>query len=237
MSGRPENLARNMRQLFDAGSGVGLTDRELLGRLAPRGKDTVAPVDSSAVEAAFETLLARHGTMVLSVCRQILGDVHAADDAFQATFLVLIRRSGSLGSREYNTLGPWLYGVAYRTAIQARRLKARRRARERRVAVPVLAGDTSPTELDDLRSLLHAEVGRLPAKYRAPIVLCYFEGRTHEEAAGALHWPVGTVRGRLARGARPAPIAAHPPRPGAGHGDRRCRARANSPSGGRSVPS
>jgi RNA polymerase sigma factor (sigma-70 family) len=199
MSVRPEDLARNMRQLFDAGSGVGLTDRELLGRLAPRGKDTVAPVDSSAAEAAFETLLARHGTMVLSVCRQILGDVHAADDAFQATFLVLIRRSGSLGSREYNTLGPWLYGVAYRTAIQARRLTARRRARERRVAVPVVAGDTSPVELDDLRSLLHAEVSRLPAKYRAPIVLCYFEGRTHEEAAGALHWPAGTVRGRLAR--------------------------------------
>jgi hypothetical protein len=116
MSVRPENFARNMRQLFDAGSGAGLTDRELLGRFAPRGKEPVAPVDSSAAEAAFETLLARHGAMVLSVCRQILGDVHAADDAFQATFLVLIRRSGSLGSREYNTLGPWLYGVAYRTA-------------------------------------------------------------------------------------------------------------------------
>ena len=129
---------------------------------APRSDgDLLARFTIDSDPEAFAELVQRYEAMVMNVCRRLLGNGADADDAFQATFLVLIRRSGSLGSREYNTLCPWLCGVAYRTAIQARRLTARRRARERRVAVPVLAGDTSPTELDDLRSSLHAESGRI----------------------------------------------------------------------------
>jgi RNA polymerase sigma factor (sigma-70 family) len=199
MGASSEEIARHMRQLFDTGSAAGLTDGELLARFACRRAESESNPESASTEAAFETLLARHGSMVLSVCRQLLGDLHAADDAFQATFLVLIRRSGSFKVRECDSLGPWLYGVAYRTAIKARRLAARRLAREHRAAVSTASACDSRAEVGELRSLLHEEVSRLPAKYRAPVVLCYFEGRTHDEAAAALHWPVGTVRGRLAR--------------------------------------
>jgi RNA polymerase sigma factor (sigma-70 family) len=172
MSARTEDFTRHMRQLFDAGSGVGLTDGQLLARFAGRGEESGSNRDSASAEAAFETLVARHGTMVLSVCRQILGDLHAVEDAFQATFLVLIRRSGSFEVRGCDSLGPWLYGVAYRTAVKARQLAARRRGRERGLALPATAASASPAEIDDLRSLLHEEVSRLPAKYRAPVVLC-----------------------------------------------------------------
>ena len=133
---RTEEITRQMRQLFDSGSAVGLTDAELLARFAGRGGESGSNLHSTSAEAAFETLVARHGTMVLSVCRQILGDMHAAEDAFQATFLVLIRRSNSFDLRGRDSLGPWLYGVAYRTAIKARQLAARRLARERGVARP-----------------------------------------------------------------------------------------------------
>jgi RNA polymerase sigma factor (sigma-70 family) len=184
---------RHLRQLFGAGTAVGLTDRQLLERFACGS----GPSDSTT--AAFETILARHGSMVLAVCRQILGDPHAVEDAFQATFLVLVRRARSLRLREGGSLGPWLHGVAYRTAMKSRKISARRQVRERRVAAAVSELTSTPTESDDLRFLVHEEVNRLPAKYRAPVVLCYFEGRTHDEAAAALHWPVGTVRGRLAR--------------------------------------
>ena len=151
------------------------------------------------MEAAFETILARHGGLVWTVCRQVLGDAHAAEDAFQATFLVLVRRAASLRVREQGSLGPWLYGVAYRIALKARQGAARRRTRERRVAKTAVETPSDAVEHDELHALLHDEVNRLPAKYRAPVVLCYFEGRTHEEAAAALQWPVGTVRSRLSR--------------------------------------
>ncbi len=185
-----ENV-RLLGRLFGAGSAVGLTDGELLERFALRRDD--------AAEAAFETLLARHGAMVLTTCRQVLGDSHAAEDAFQATFLVVVRRAGSLRVRKPGSLGPWLHGVAYRIALKARQSTARRRAREHRAAAPALERSAVALEDRELRALLHEEVDRLPAKYRAPVVLCYFEGRTHDEAAAALQWPVGTVRGRLAR--------------------------------------
>jgi len=190
-SASARELGRHLCRLFDAGTAVGLTDAELLERFALRRDD--------AAEAAFETLLARHGAMVLNVCRQVLGDSHAAEDAFQATFLVVVRRAGSLRVRKPGSLGPWLYGVAYRIALKARQSSARRRARERRTAMPAFATSSVALEDDELQALLHEEVDRLPSKYRAPVVLCYFEGRTHDEAAAALRWPVGTVRGRLAR--------------------------------------
>ncbi len=135
--------------------------------------------------------------MVLATCRRVLGDPHAAEDAFQATFLVLVRQAGSLRVRD--SLGPWLHGVATRTALKARTGAARRRtrwsggSRGRRRRGPLDAG------AEELGQILHREVARLPAKYRAPVVLCYFEGQTHDEAASRLGWPVGTVRSRLAR--------------------------------------
>jgi RNA polymerase sigma factor (sigma-70 family) len=185
------DVGLRLGRLFRAGSAVGLTDRELLERFNQRR-------DESA-EAAFETILARHGGLVLTVCRQVLGDAHAAEDAFQATFLVLVRRARFLRIGERGSLGPWLYGVAYRIALKARQGSARRRARERRAAAPAVGGPAGALAQGELQALLHAEVNRLPAKFRAPVVLCYFEGRTHDEAAAALGWLVGTVRGRLAR--------------------------------------
>ncbi len=195
MSGSTEDVGRHLRQLFGAGSAVGLTDGQLLERFAAPGG-----IDESA-GAAFETILARHGATVLTVCRQVLCDAHAAEDAFQATFLVLVRRAGSLRAGDQRSLGPWLYGVAYGTALKARKSTARRRAREHGFAVAEARAEqaTAVVERDDLGRALHQEVNRLPAKYRAPVVLCYFEGRTHDEAAAALHWPVGTVRSYLAR--------------------------------------
>ncbi|HWE39912.1 MAG TPA: sigma-70 family RNA polymerase sigma factor [Isosphaeraceae bacterium] len=179
-------VGRQLRQLLESGSVAGLTDGQLLERFADR--------DDPRSESAFEALLARHGPMVLAVCRRVLGDEHAAEDAFQATFLVLARRSGSVRVRD--SLGPWLLGVADRTARKARTAAARRVARERRAATPESAPPPPP---DDLRPIVLAEVQRLPAKYRAPVLLCYFEGRTHDQAAAELRWPVGTVRGRLSR--------------------------------------
>jgi RNA polymerase sigma factor (sigma-70 family) len=185
------DIGRQLGRLFGTGTAVGLTDGELIRQFAARR-------DESA-EAAFETILARHGAMVLSVCRQVLGDPHAAEDAFQATFLVLVRRAGSLRVREPGSIGPWLYGVAYRIALKARQAAGRRRARERRVARPTVA--ITPVALEDgeFRAMLHDEVNRLPTKYQAPVVLCYFEGRSHDEAAAALGWPIGTVHSRLNR--------------------------------------
>lgn len=148
-------------------------------------------------EAAFELLLWRHAAMVLHVCRQVLGDADAADDAFQATFLVFVRKAGSISRRE--SLGSWLYRVAYRIALKARaRLKVQSAAPEEldRLAAPAESEDAEQREL---RRIVCEEVNRLPAHYRAAVVACFFEGKTHEEAAKQLGWPRGTVAGRLAR--------------------------------------
>ena len=124
----------------------------------------------------------------------------------------------SLRMREGGSLGAWLHGVAYRTALKARKGAARRRAREHRVARPEARAGlaVAAVERDDLGAALHAEVTRLPAKYRDPVVLCYFEGRTHDEAAATLNWPVGTVRCRLSRARDLLRRPARPPRAGAG---------------------
>ena len=148
-------------------------------------------------EAAFTALVARHGPMVLGVARNVLNDPHAAEDVFQATFLVLARNVQSL--RQRSSLASWLYGVAYRVALNARGRAARQRKHERRVAA---MGRTEPqieAANADLRPLIVQELNRLPEKYRAPLVLCYLQGMTNEEAAEQLQWPAGTVKGRLAR--------------------------------------
>jgi RNA polymerase sigma factor (sigma-70 family) len=148
-------------------------------------------------QAAFAALVQRHGPMVLGVCRRLLHDAHEAEDAFQATFLVLVHKARSIGRPE--SLGPWLHGVAYRTAAQARQA-ARRRSRERE-AVAMPDGDpTAEVVGRELRQVLDEELGRLALKYRAPLVLFYLEGKTTEEVARQLACPKGTVLSRLARG-------------------------------------
>ena len=133
--------------------------------------------------------------MVLGVCRRFLRDPNDVDDAFQAVFLVLVRRAGDIRRKEL--LGNWLYGVACRVAVRARALAARRPATITEADGDQIAGG-SP-EPDEGRSWLHEEVERLPRRYRQPVVACYFEGRTHEEAATLLGCPLGTVKGRLSR--------------------------------------
>jgi RNA polymerase sigma factor (sigma-70 family) len=148
--------------------------------------------------AAFAALVERHGPMVQGVCRRVLHDAHAAEDAFQATFLVLVHKARSLGQPEL--LGPWLYGVAYRTAVRARDAAARRRAREREMTD--MPGNDSMVEVvwRELRQVLDEELGRLAQKYRVPLVLFYLEGKSTEEVARQLGCPKGTVQSRLARG-------------------------------------
>jgi RNA polymerase sigma factor (sigma-70 family) len=148
-------------------------------------------------EVAFEALVSRHGPMVLGVCRRMLGDSADVDDAFQATFLVLVRRARQLGPRD--AIGPWLYGVAARVALRARCQAAHHRRHEL-IALEFPAVAALDRRVDpDMGEVLDQELSRLPSKYRSPLVLCYLEGRTHEEAARDLNWPVGTVKGRLAR--------------------------------------
>jgi RNA polymerase sigma factor (sigma-70 family) len=145
-------------------------------------------------EAAFEALVRRHGPTVLGAVRRVLRDSHDAEDAFQATFLVLVRKAAAVGRKEL--LGNWLYGTAYRAALEVK--AARRRSR----AIP-LSGRPEPEAPaagagDDLRPLLDRELSRLPEKYRAALVLCYLEGRSRREAARQLGIPEGTLSSRLA---------------------------------------
>jgi RNA polymerase sigma factor (sigma-70 family) len=150
-------------------------------------------------EAAFATLVQRHGPIVDRVCRDILGNQHEAEDAAQAVFLVLARKARSV--RKPESLGPWLHGVSLRVAKRARSDRARQRVAERRKAEIMQQRDHAefrPEAMD--YSELHEEIDRLPAKYRQPIILCYMQGRTQPQAAQILGWPLGTVQIRLHRG-------------------------------------
>jgi RNA polymerase sigma factor (sigma-70 family) len=149
-------------------------------------------------EAAFEELVRRHGPMVLGVCRRLLHQPHDADDAFQATFLVLVRKARSVRPREM--VGNFLYGVACRTALKARTLAAVRNRRERQVAHMPEAPAPAPPSWDELRPQFDQELSRLPDKFRVPIVLCDLEGRSQQESARQLGWPQGTLTGRLSVG-------------------------------------
>jgi RNA polymerase sigma factor (sigma-70 family) len=148
-------------------------------------------------EAAFAALMRRHGPMVFGVCRRILGDRHDAEDAFQATFLVLLRKASSI--RPGQAVGPWLHGVAQRTARRAREALVRRRAGQKRLWERARRKANARDTAEDWRPLLDEELDRLPEKYRTPIVLCDLQGRTHKEAARELGWPQGTLSGRLWR--------------------------------------
>jgi RNA polymerase sigma factor (sigma-70 family) len=149
-------------------------------------------------ETAFAALVHRHGALVWRVCRTVLRECHAAEDAFQATFLILVRKAGSLRSPEL--LGNWLYGVAHRVARRARKTRARQEAHERQGVEMLAAVAAEEPAGPDLQPLLQEELQHLPAKYRTPMVLCYLEGHTNQEAARQLQWPVGTVKVRLLRG-------------------------------------
>jgi RNA polymerase sigma factor (sigma-70 family) len=183
------SVLRRVQSLLDDGMLLSLSDADLLERYASG--------DRESAERAFAALVERHGPMVSRVCRSLLLDEHAAADAFQATFLVLARKAGSLWVQD--SIGPWLHGVAYRTSSCARNAAARRRFHERKSG-ELSRTHMNATEPDEVGPVLHQEVDRLPERYRAPIVLCYFEGMTHEQAAERLHCPVGTVRSRLATG-------------------------------------
>lgn len=148
-------------------------------------------------EAAFARIVQRYGPMVWGICRRMLRGQEDVEDAFQATFLVLVRRASSITQRAL--LANWLYGVAHRTALKARSLRARQQLRERQVAAMPEPGKAASTRHDDLETLLDQELSRLPDKYRSVILLCDLEGRTRKEAARLLGCPEGTVAGRLAR--------------------------------------
>jgi RNA polymerase sigma factor (sigma-70 family) len=163
-----------------------LADDELLSRFFQEHDD-----------AAFATILERHGPLVYGVCQRVLGDANDAEDAFQATFLVLVRKGGAL--REPGRLAAWLYGVAQRTARKVR-AKATVRTRSEIQAGDIPAATTaSDMTLDELRAVLDEEISQLPQKYALPLVLCYLEGKTNAEAAAQLGWPEGSMSRRLSR--------------------------------------
>jgi RNA polymerase sigma factor (sigma-70 family) len=175
-------VLRHVRRIAFLHERTRMTDGELLDRFLTQ-RD----------EAAFEALMRRHGPMVLAVCRRVLPNPHDAEDAFQATFLVLVRKAASLKDREL--VGNWLHGTAYRAALEAR--AARRRSRERQVN-PMPEPEAPTTERwEDLRPFLDRELSRLPEKFRVPVVLCDLEGRTRREVARQLGIPEGTLSGRL----------------------------------------
>ena len=182
------NALDEIHRLFTEGTLAGLSDGELLERFAVRGDGE-----------AFAAIVARHGALVLSVCRSALGSRGDADaeDAFQATFLVLVRRAGSFPL--HGSLSGWLYRVARRVARQARIEASRRRARERVATGRCEVEPAHDPARDELRRVVHDELARLPERYRMPIQLCDLHGLTRDEAAEAIGCPPGTVAGRLAR--------------------------------------
>jgi RNA polymerase sigma factor (sigma-70 family) len=180
-------LLRHLRKLTDADPEA--TDAELL-----------ASFTSNADEATFTTLVRRHGRMVLGVCRRILDNAQDAEDAFQATFLILARKAGTVRQRQ--SLASWLHGVARRVALKAHRQTMRRRTHERQATQAAGARpEPSVTAASrELQTALDEALASLPEKYRIALILCYFEGRTVEEAAREIGCPRGTVASRLAQG-------------------------------------
>jgi RNA polymerase sigma factor (sigma-70 family) len=193
-TGKQFGAANSMERLLVAGTVTGLSDGELLDRYANH--------QGEAAESAFAAIVARHGPMVLGVCRSLLRNPHDADDAFQAAFVILARKAGSL--RNPDLAGPWLYGVAHRTARQIMTRNLRRKKLEATAAADavrtVAAGDleAQPILREDVEAL-HVEIECLPEKYRTAIVLCDLQGLTHEEAARRLGRPVSTISARVSR--------------------------------------
>ena len=190
MPGGPAREAlRDLRTLFRFGVEGGASDGQLLDRFADRRDE--------GAEEAFAMLVRRHGAMVFGVCRRVLSSTHEAEDAFQATFLVLARKAATIARRE--TVANWLYGVALRTAKDARSRTLRRRAREKHVNTLRVIHAPGEDPVEDLRAILDEELARLPARLRAPVLLCELETLSRQEAAKRLGIPEGTLSSRLAR--------------------------------------
>ena len=190
MSGRLGTDSRFLETLFSAGTACGLTDAQLLEQFVARHDETA--------EAAFETLVLRHGSMVFDIGLKILGNTHDAQDAFQATFLILATRASSIMRR--GSVASWLHAVALRVARRARSDGARRKAHEKQIADKTQS-EVEPSNQENGHDfeMLHDEVERLPRKYRDVVVLCYLEGMSLEAAAGRIGCPIGTVGVRLMR--------------------------------------
>jgi RNA polymerase sigma factor (sigma-70 family) len=186
--GQLVTITRRLRRVARPDSGLRSGDGELLERYV-NGRD----------ELAFAELVERHGPMVLGVCRRVTGDAHDADDAYQATFLVLVRRAAAVWPRDQ--VGNWLHGVAHRTAVEARRRSKRRRLRERPTD-PLPHSAVEPTAPQDWRHIFDQELRQLPSKYRTAVILCELEGRSRREAARHLGLPEGTLSSRLAAARR-----------------------------------
>jgi RNA polymerase sigma factor (sigma-70 family) len=178
---------RTLRQLLRGAGTAQLTDRELLERFADSRDDT-----------AFAVLVRRHGAMVLGSCRRLLHNLQDAEDVFQATFLALARRAGTI--RRSEAVAGWLHRVASRLALKVRRQSEQRAARERRAAVRSAPDPLAEVSGRELCVALDEELNRLPEKYRLPLLLCCLEGLSRDEAAHRLGWPAGALRGRLERG-------------------------------------
>jgi RNA polymerase sigma factor (sigma-70 family) len=185
-NGQLKHALQQIRSLVAGAAAGQLPDQELLERFVRH-----------ADEAAFAALVQRHGPMVLRVCHRVLHDAHDAEDAWQATFLVLARKATSV--RKQASIGSWLHGVAFHTAANLRRHLTRRQARERATADRSPAANTETT-WREVQLALDEELQRLPEQLRAPLLLCYLEGKTRDEAARELGWSPGTLRGRLQRG-------------------------------------
>src|SRR5262245_57820489 len=170
-----EPLLRDLRSLLEAPATRDLSDAQLLEQFAS-GRD----------EAAFAALMSRHGGLVWHVCRHVLHQEQDAEDAFQASFLILALKAASL--RRGQGLGNWLHGVAYRVAMNARRKSTRRQAHESRKAAATPRATPAADALHELQTLLHEEIDQLPAKYRVTLVLCGLEGKSKLEAARELGW-------------------------------------------------
>jgi RNA polymerase sigma factor (sigma-70 family) len=186
-SGRVRTVLCHLKSAAVVSAGTAVTDAQLLDHYLTHHS-----------QIAFESLLRRHGPMVLGVCRRVLDNHHDAEDAFQATFLVLVRKGDSIVPR--GMVGNWLYGVAYRTSMKARTMNAKRRAKERTAAAKADPGASADLAPWDLQRVLDKELNQLPDKYRVPLVLCDLEGKTRTEAAGLIGCPEGTVATRLVKG-------------------------------------
>lgn len=184
---RSSRVVAEIRRVVLAGETASLTDAQLLGRFLDHHD-----------ESAFAALVHRHGPMVFGVCRRVLHNYQDAEDAFQATFLVLLRRAAQVWPRA--RVGNWLYGVAFQTARKARVRVARQRQRETHMADPPEPAMPERETWQDVRPVLDQELSRLPDRYRAPVLLCDVEGQTRKEAARQLGLPEGTLSSRLARG-------------------------------------
>jgi len=190
-------VTRELCAIIDGGTVAGLTDGQLLERFASQR--------SAEAELAFTALVMRHGPLVFGVCQSLLRNPHDAEDAFQATFMVLARKAGSI--RQPDRLGPWLHGVAHQTARRLKDKNARRKSHEAEAAVSSDRAHPSNGSSQPLYALanhdeieaLHREIERLPARYKTAIVLCDLQGLTHEEAARRLGRRVGTISSQVSR--------------------------------------